>query len=591
MSEQAASEIILEQWKAVWPQARQLWNPYVKLREPEWCLTSNLAATEGLTGSFAMIRLTDHRIVIDLQKIVEEGVSDFAMEILAHEIGHHFYTPANLRDNAGLLSRIRWALAGIEDRTPFVANLYADLLINDSLQRTKGLDMEGVYKRITKEEETSKVWTFYMRTYEYLWKLKKGTLAKSAKLLTPALDADASLAASLIRSYSRQWLDGAGRYAALMYPYLMEDKDYQKGRQSFILVLDAEQAGMGGGALSGLAGIDPEELAGIVDPRTESTGQSGKGLAGGQLPGKNNTGGEGPKQRYMNPGRYIDFQKQVNPNADEQELINNYYREIALPHLVDFPTENSTPISLSLPEGTESWDVGDPLDEIDWIETAITTPEIFPGFNTVKRVYGEDKDDNEVKVPLDVYIGIDCSGSMGNPKVRFSWPVLAATVIGLSALRAGAKVMGCLSGEPGSFMETKGFSSSDKEVLTLLTSYLGTGYSFGIPRLKTPFDKPTQKKSHIVIVTDDDIFSMLDAKQDAKDTSEWESNWSIIERTLKNAGGVGTLVLHSSRNWRQEEVKRLKNMGWHIYYVTNEQELLAFAAEFSQDHYHFKKRS
>jgi hypothetical protein len=589
MSKLQSIEKALEQWKADWPQAKQLWNPYVKLREPEWCLTSALAAEEGLTGSFAMIRLTDHRIVIDMQKIVEEGIVDFGLEILAHEVGHHFYTPANLRDNAGLLSRIRWALAGIEDRTPFVANLYADLLINDSLQRTKGLNMEGVYKQINKEGETSKVWAFYMRTYEYLWKLKKGTLARSSKLLTPELDADASLAASLIRSYSREWLDGAGRYAALMYPYLMEDKEYQKGRQSFILVLDAEQAGLGGGTLSGLVGIDPEELAGIVDPRTEATGQIGKGLAG-YLPGKNDNGGEGPKQRYLNPGKYIDLLRQINPNANEQELINNYYREIALPHLVDFPSEESSPTSLSLPEGTESWDVGDPLDEIDWIETAITAPEVFPGFNTVKRVYGEDKDNDEVKVPLDVYIGIDCSGSMGNPRVRFSWPVLAATVIGLSALRAGAKVMGCLSGEPGSYMETKGFSISDKEVLTLLTSYLGTGYSFGVPRLKTPFNTPAKKKSHIVIVTDDDIFSMLDAKKDPKDTGEWESNWQIIERALKNAGGVGTLVLHSNGQWRQEEVKRLKNMGWHIYYVTNEQELLTFAAGFSKDHYHFKKR-
>lgn len=276
--------------------------------------------------------------------------------------------------------------------------------------------------------------------------------------------------------------------------------------------------------------------------------------------------------------------KQVNPKADEQTLIINYYKEIALPHLVDFPVEISNPISFTLPEGTESWDVSDPVEDIDWIESAIVSPNIFPGYSTVKRTYGPDQEPSQIKKPLDVYIGIDCSGSMNNPSVVFSWPVLAATIIGLSALRAGAKVMGCLSGEPGSFMETNGFLTSDNEVLKVLTSYLGTGYSYGIPRLEKPFGKRRDKKSHIILVTDDDIFSMLDAEKPEGE----ESNWQVIEKALKNAGGVGTLVLHSNRDWRKEEVNRLAGMGWCIYYVTNEQQLLDFAARFAKDHYHYK---
>src|SRR3954451_9672815 len=108
-------------WKENWPQARSVWSPFVKLREPIWCLTSKEAANEGLTGSFAMIRLNDHRIVIDIDKVNTYGVADFSMQVLAHEIGHHVYSPANLHDNATLLARIRWGLADIEDRAPFVA--------------------------------------------------------------------------------------------------------------------------------------------------------------------------------------------------------------------------------------------------------------------------------------------------------------------------------------------------------------------------------------------------------------------------------------------------------------------------------------
>jgi hypothetical protein len=140
--------------------------------------------------------------------------------------------------------------------------------------------------------------------------------------------------------------------------------------------------------------------------------------------------------------------------------------------------------------------------------------------------------------------------------------------------------MACLSGEPGSFMETAGFTASEKEMLGVLTSYLGTGYAYGIPRLKTPFGKKRAARSHAVLVSDDDLFAMLKA-----DTGSKESHWQIIESALQNAGGTGTIVLHSRPDWHRAEVKRLQGMGWRVHYVTSEKQLLDFAAAFAQDYY------
>jgi hypothetical protein len=68
---------------------------------------------EGLTGSFAMIRLTDHRIVINIS-CRTLGITDYTIEVLAHEIGPHiFYSYKFTYDNATLLNRIRFALPGI----------------------------------------------------------------------------------------------------------------------------------------------------------------------------------------------------------------------------------------------------------------------------------------------------------------------------------------------------------------------------------------------------------------------------------------------------------------------------------------------
>ena len=282
----------------------------------------------------------------------------------------------------------------------------------------------------------------------------------------------------------------------------------------------------------------------------------------------------------MGPGNYIDLMKQVNPKADEQRLVNAYYKEIALPHLIDFPVEISDNKSMDLPEGLETWDIGDAIEEVDWLQSAITSPTIIPGLTTQKRSYGSDSDNSISESPLNIYLGIDCSGSMGNPRHNFSWPILAATIIGLSALRAGASVMGCLSGEPGDYLETDGFITDETDLLTTLTSYLGTGYAYGIERLRKPFGEKPNKKSHIVIVTDNDIFSMLNS-----DTHTDQTHWELAEIALKNAGGHGTIVLHSPPDYNNDLVMRLQKMGWNVYYVTNETELLKFAAEFSQQNY------
>src|SRR6476469_6524191 len=99
----------LEQtWHARFPAALALWSKFTRLREPLWCLSTEEAAKEGLTESFAMIRLTDHSIVINLKEIAEKNLQDYAVEILGHEIGHHVYCPADLSDNARMLARMRW---------------------------------------------------------------------------------------------------------------------------------------------------------------------------------------------------------------------------------------------------------------------------------------------------------------------------------------------------------------------------------------------------------------------------------------------------------------------------------------------------
>src|SRR4051812_26800796 len=167
-------------WEGAWPDALAAWSRFTRLRPPTLCLTEGDAKGEGLTTSFAMIRLQDQAVVVSLAEAVESGGEGFAVEVLAHEIGHHVLAPATLTDHVRMIARMRRALPTLEQHAPMVANLYTDLLINDRLQRGAGLRMADVYRAIAAHAPPGSgggaVWALYMRIYELLWSLERGSL-------------------------------------------------------------------------------------------------------------------------------------------------------------------------------------------------------------------------------------------------------------------------------------------------------------------------------------------------------------------------------------------------------------------------------
>jgi hypothetical protein len=283
--------------------------------------------------------------------------------------------------------------------------------------------------------------------------------------------------------------------------------------------------------------------------------------------------------------------KAAGVNADPAEVTARYYRERAIPHLIPFPVRKLPQATDPLPEGLDVWDVTAPLEQIDWLGTLLNSPHVVPGITTRQRQYGTSPGADPETIPVDLYLGVDCSGSMGNPAQHLSYPVLAGAIIALSALRVGSRVKVVLSGEPGRTMSTAGFERDAATVLKTLTSYLGTGYSFGIHRLAETFKSNARNSSrvksrpvHILIVSDNDMFSMLDSQ------SKQRLGWDVAREALELAGGGGTFVLElpeqvRGSKWSQNTagyLGRIAEMGWNVSIVSSMEELIAFARQFSR---------
>jgi hypothetical protein len=572
-------------WMARWPEALGLWSKFTKLREPRWCSDAQEEQAEGLTSSFAMIRLNDTSVVVSLAQILAQKLENYPLEILGHEIGHHVYCPADLSDQGRMIARMRRALPTREYHAALVANLYADLLINDRLQRHASLRMADVYKALG-SDSTDRMWTFYMRIYEILWRLQRGSLAKGEK--DSALELDAQLGARLIRVYAKDWLRGAGKFAALCLNYLLQD-DARQVQQILKGWLDTTNAGAGGWP-DGLAEIDPEEGDGIhpaLDPELSGVGDEDTDAETQKptdAPTKSNAGGA--QGQYREPFELGEILKSMGVNLPPQEMAIRYYRERSLPHLVRFPVRELPETKEPLVEGLDVWDIGSPLEEVDWFESALTSPQIIPGYTTVQRTYGTSSGAQPEREPVDLDLYVDCSGSMPNPQLATSYLTLAGAIISLSALRVGARVKATLWSGKTDFQTTGEFIRDEHEIMKILTGYIGGYTAFPIHLLRDTFKgrKPRDRAVHILVISDDGVDTMFD--QDEKGNSGWD----IARMALEQGRSGGTMVLNLWQEWEKNPtLVRAHEQGWAVHRVQTWDQLIEFARAFSKAKYTEKK--
>jgi hypothetical protein len=556
---------LLERWRARWPEALQAWGRFTKVHDPLWCETTAAAAKAGLVSSFAMFRLDDRTVVLDLQSAADLGLSDFPVEVMAHEIGHHVLCPADLADHARLLARVRQGLPNLEHHAPLVANLYADMLINDRLQRSRGLRMDKVYERLADPGSTP-LWTFYMRIFEILWSVPSGGL--TGVTVDPSTDGDAQLGAKLARVYATDWQRGAGGFAALCYRYLAEQSegDVAQARRRVCVGIVGD-----GVPVPGLTGADVEPVVHpALDPRVND-------FAPEQAPTEKPIEGSG---QYREPFEYGQILRQLGLSISDEDAAARYYRERAAPHLVRFPVRTRPSTTEPLPEGHTAWDIGEPVETVDWVATALRSPVVVPGITTMRRIVGTTEADEQDRRPVDLDLYVDSSGSMPNPRRTVSYLTLAGAILALSALRVGARVQVTLWSGTDEFLVTDGFVRDEEAILRVLTGYFGNYTAFPLHILrKTYLEQKRADPAHIVVISDEGVDTMVQAADELG-----RPGAEIAAGALAAAGAGGTLVLNL---WSDAEEERLRAItpGWDLSRVTDWQHLVDFAADFSRRQY------
>jgi hypothetical protein len=242
--------------------------------------------------------------------------------------------------------------------------------------------------------------------------------------------------------------------------------------------------------------------------------------------------------------------------------------------------------------------VGDALDAADWLQSVLQSPHVVPGLTTVQRVWGTAEGAEPQRIPLDLDLYVDSSGSMPNPQQLTSYPALAGAIMCMSALRAGARVQATLWSGKHQCTTTRGFVRDSTEILNVLTGYFGGGTQFPIHVLRETYATRSRaaRAVHILVISDDGVSTMFDHDERRR------SGFDIAAAALKSARGGGSLVLNVSGDWDQRPIKRPRasyagadwdlavrrardEQGWHVHTVATLEGLVEFARAFSRARY------
>jgi hypothetical protein len=170
---------------------------------------------------------------------------------------------------------------------------------------------------------------------------------------------------------------------------------------------------------------------------------------------------------------------------------------------------------------------------------------------------------------------------MPNPQWVTSWLALAGAILILSALRAGAFVQATLWSGAGQFLTTQGFVRDERRLLQVLSGYLGGATAFPLHVLRDThtLGEPRRRAAHIVIISDNGADTIYAA--DERGTP----GRAICEAALARAAG-GTMALWLPRPKQTYPfVLQAQQQGWHVYRLTDWEELQSFARDFSRQLY------
>ncbi len=539
------------------------------------------------TGFF--IDFESYQITLNLANthdiILTQEYHDYFFSLSLHEISHYVFCPYDNFTNMILLNSVLEAKVH-QYFAPIIVNIFSDLLIDFKNHQFFPQIMEWEMQKHIKENETpeqfkkaSKLWKILIHCYEILWDIQ---FIQSLHSDTQIHDVCSKICKLIISSVENEdiWSKNLKKIAKLLKPILKEECSLKENLRNKISS-DSSNHSQTGESQQFL-----ENPLQIPDDVKESFGDLTQTIDYNRAKSEESEEVQNSKDKgrtidddFENFARNHEFGRfqavaQLYGINDSREKQAIWYRSQAK-NLLKFEITIQKPGG-SIPVSIEKWRLGDPLEDLDIVQSLISSPILIPNVTTKKWNYllGPGTKIHE-QLP-DLMIVLDSSGSMDwnfhNDKISGKFHV--ALLASFAALH--------YSLSQGSYAAVINFSektrstkwSNDIHYLEKhLLDYQGSGTILPSQKMIN-LAKKADSKSCILVITDFEI-------------QNWNQSFSDFQNLLQ----MGNMLICFFIDGYEEEleqsyIKSLKEMGAKFYCINRKSDLIGLVIREVRSIYH-----
>ncbi|MFW9963710.1 MAG: hypothetical protein ACFFCX_09115 [Candidatus Sifarchaeia archaeon] len=432
----------------------------------------------------------------------------YLRSVCHHEIQHYLLCPYD-----GVTNGLMFAAARkkVNDATAmFVCNLFADLVVDSKLLKQYPLLTHSrinatIHESALRVQEHSPLWTLIVATYRALWGFPIPSLVKIDEPTSGAAMAITNIARKSIDNEKR-WPKACEKVAQIIADWMPQDNDQLPG-----IGLDKS-----GKETDGNITVDritiwvPLDVDAVMGSPIEVRNGD---LARKCLQKESSSDKEAEMEELA-----LDVEQQGG-NLDDLEgayltagfgdpresWIRFWYRAKAR-GLLQFDVKERK-FSGSSPFLPQIWRIGDPVEDLDIVQSLQSFPVIIPNISTRKWLKTMLEGITQDKSFPDMLIVIDSSGSMtwGMSQKSISGPYHTALVAAFAsmevALRMGARVAAI---NFSSASRTSKWSTSKAEVERVLLAYQGEGTVAPVKKI-TEMCQLSDSNVMVLLITDAEI--------------------------------------------------------------------------------------
>ncbi|MFW9806308.1 MAG: hypothetical protein ACFFFK_06220, partial [Candidatus Thorarchaeota archaeon] len=488
----------------------------------------------------------------------------YLRSVCHHEIQHYLLCPYDGVTNGMMFAAAR---KRVNDATAmFVYNLFADLVVDSKLLKqyptlTHNRINASIHESTMRSKEHSPLWTLIVATYRAMWGFSLPTFAKVDQDIAEAAIAIADISRKAI-DHEQRWLKACEKIADILVALFPEDEPDQLhgvrvGKNAKEIAGDEE-----GDVTTILVPLDVDTIMG--SPIEVRNGDIARKCLQKDTPADNEAEMEELAVEVEQRGGDLQDLEGVyltvgygNPR---ESWIRFWYRAKARA-LLRIDVEDRK-FSGSAPLAPQVWRIGDPIEELDIVQSLQAFPVLIPNLSTRKWLKTNFEGFEQSRSLPDMLIVIDSSGSMtwgmsGKTVGGDYHTALVAAFAAMDvALKKGSRVA-AINFSSGS--NSSEWSTSKAEVERVLLAYQGSGT---VAPVKT-IEKLCESAESKVMV-----FMMTDAE-----IANWARFVESVRLLTKKGHRMFLFHISGSSKHKTKIQRALEDAGANLYPIKSVRDL------------------